>query len=95
MMFGALVTALASSASAAGMMAVTKIAGPGDMSLQVIDKAASCKNGPGAFVFDANGKKIDQTCNVKISPKGVSVLFPGYGKRVFFPKDQFVLTPAP
>lgn len=68
---------------------------PGGLDLQVLGRAASCNGGPGAFVF-RDGQKIDQTCNVKITKKGVSALFPGYGKRVFFPAEQFtVLAPQP
>jgi len=61
---------------------------PGGLDLQVLDRALSCNGGPGAFVF-REGQKIDQTCNVKITKKGVTVLFAAYGKRVFIPKEQF------
>lgn len=36
-----------------------------------------------------DGQKIDQTCNVKITKMGVTVLFAAYGKRVFIPKERF------
>ncbi|OJA66557.1 hypothetical protein BGV71_31740 [Burkholderia ubonensis] len=68
---------------------------PGGLDLQVLDRALSCNGAPGAFVF-RDGQKIDQTCNVKITKNGVSVLFAGYGKRVFIPKEQFMdLVPQP
>lgn len=82
----------AGSAFASGYSAVAQL--PGGLDLQVLDRALSCNNGPGAFVFK-DGKKIDQTCNVRINKDGVSVLFAGYGKRVFFSKDQFVTMPLP
>lgn len=67
----------------------------GGLDLQVLDRSASCNGGPGAFVF-RDGQKIDQTCNVKITKKGVSALFPGYGRPVFFPNGQFTaVTPQP
>ena len=78
--------------AAGGYSAVAQL--PGGLSLQVLDRALSCNNGPGAFVF-REGQKVDQTCNVKINKDGVSVLFPGYGKRVFFSKDQFSMMPLP
>ncbi|MCA8026511.1 hypothetical protein [Burkholderia cepacia] len=75
-----------SAALPADYLAVAQL--PGGLDLQVLDRALSCNGGPGAFVF-REGQKIDQTCNVKITKKGVTVLFAAYGKRVFIPKEQF------
>lgn len=65
------------------------------MSMVVMDSAVSCNGGPAAFVHDRDGRKKDQTCNVRFTPDGVRVLFAGYGKPVFFSKDQFSFLPAP
>lgn len=87
------VVATATSYASAAEMAAAKLSH--GMTLMVMDSAVSCNGGPGAFVHDKAGKKIDQTCNVHFTPDGVRVLFAGYGKPIFFSKDQFTVVEAP
>jgi hypothetical protein len=66
---------------------------PGGLALQIINRSVSCDGKPGAFVIDKSGEKVDQTCNLHFSANGVSILFAGYQKRMFFPKEQFDVFP--
>ncbi|WP_342705188.1 hypothetical protein OHZ10_29350 [Burkholderia arboris] len=68
---------------------------PKGMSLMLIEESVTCDGGPTGIVLDASGRKVDQTCNVHYSADGVRLRFAGYGKPVFFPKDQFTVIDAP
>jgi hypothetical protein len=54
--------------------------------LQLVEQTAACDGGPGAFIY-RNGKQIDQTCNVVVTPAGATVRLPAYEPRMFFPRD--------
>lgn len=79
----------ASIVHAAGYSAVAKL--PKGMAMLIMDQAVSCNGGPTAILQDAYGKKIDQTCNVQITADGARTLFAGYGKPIFWSKDQFTV----
>lgn len=83
----ALVFGLAGNTAYAGGAAVARIGG--GMSLEVIEEAVSCNGGPVAIVLDKDGRKKDQTCNVQITADGVRTTFAGFGKPVFWHKQQF------
>ncbi len=54
--------------------------------LHLLEHAAPCDGGPGAFVY-RQGKLVDQTCDVRLTPAGATVRLPAYEPRLFFPRD--------
>jgi hypothetical protein len=54
--------------------------------LRLLEHTAECAGGPGAFVY-SNGKQVDQTCNVRVTPAGASVQLTPFDPRIFFPRD--------
>ncbi|MGF6725179.1 hypothetical protein P3T43_004550 [Paraburkholderia sp. GAS41] len=54
--------------------------------LRLIQSTAACDGGPGAFIY-RQGKQIDQTCNVVLTPAGATVRLPAYEPKMFFPRD--------
>jgi hypothetical protein len=54
--------------------------------LRLLEHTAECAGGPGAFVY-SNGKQVDQTCNVRLTPAGASVQLTPFDPRIFFPRD--------
>jgi hypothetical protein len=67
---------------------------PRGMALLLMDQGKSCNGGPEAILLDKQGKRLDGTCSVEIGRDGVQVTFPGYGKPLFFSKDQFETLPG-
>jgi hypothetical protein len=54
--------------------------------MRLVEHAAECAGGPGAFIY-SHGKRIDQTCNVRVTSAGATVVLPAYESRMFFPRD--------
>ena len=54
--------------------------------LRLVERTDACDGGPGAFVY-RQGKQIDQTCNVVLTPAGATVRLPAYEPKMFFPRD--------
>ena len=54
--------------------------------LRLVESTAECNGGPGAFIY-RQGKRLDQTCNVVLTPSGATVRMPAFEPRVFFPRD--------
>lgn len=83
----------ATAAHADGYVAVAPIAN--GLSLTVMDHGISCNGKATAFVTDAGGIKRDQTCNVHITKKGVSVRFASFPDPLYFKQEEFTVMPAP
>jgi hypothetical protein len=54
--------------------------------LRLVEHAAECDGGPGAFIY-RQGKQIDQTCNVVLTATGATVRLTPFEPRMFFPRD--------
>jgi hypothetical protein len=54
--------------------------------LHLLEHTAECAGGPGAFVY-SNGKQVDKTCNVRITPAGASVELNPFDPHIFIPRD--------
>jgi hypothetical protein len=54
--------------------------------MQLFEHVAACGGGPGAFIYQ-HGTLIDQTCNVRVTASGATVVLPAFNQRVFFPRD--------
>ncbi|HEY1995697.1 hypothetical protein [Paraburkholderia sp.] len=54
--------------------------------LRVVEHTAECDGGPGAFIY-RQGKRLDQTCNVRVTPKGATVILPAFEPHIFIPRD--------
>lgn len=54
--------------------------------MHLVEHTAECDGGPGAFVY-RQGKRIGQTCNVRLTPAGATVVLPPFEPRMFFPRD--------
>jgi hypothetical protein len=60
--------------------------------LRLVEHAAECDGRPGAFIY-RDGKQIDQTCHVSLTPKGATVIMPAFEPRLFFPRDTLYPNP--
>ncbi len=54
--------------------------------LRLFEHAAECNGGPGAFIY-RHDTRVDQTCNVRITPAGATVMMPAFEPRLFVPRD--------
>ncbi len=54
--------------------------------MRLSEHTAECNGGPGAFIY-RHGKRVDQTCNVRLTSAGATVLLPSFESRLFFPRD--------
>jgi hypothetical protein len=54
--------------------------------MRLVESAPECGGSPGAYVY-SNGKQVDQTCNVVLTPAGATVRLPAYDPKIFFPRD--------
>jgi hypothetical protein len=54
--------------------------------LHLLEHAAACNGGPGAFVY-RQGQLVDQTCDVRLTAAGATVVLPPFEPRLFFPRD--------
>jgi hypothetical protein len=54
--------------------------------MRLFEHAAECDGGPGAFIY-RHDKRVDQTCNVRLTPAGATVVMPAFEPHVFFPRD--------
>jgi hypothetical protein len=54
--------------------------------MRLFEHAAECNGGPGAFIY-RHDKRVDQTCNVRLTPAGATVMMPAFEPRVFVPRD--------
>jgi hypothetical protein len=58
--------------------------------MRLFEHAAACNAGPGAFVY-RHGTLVTQTCNVRITASGATVVLPAFNQRVFFPRDTLYM----
>jgi hypothetical protein len=54
--------------------------------MRLFEHAAECNGGPGAFIY-RHDTRVDQTCNVRLTPAGATVMLPAFEPRVFVPRD--------
>jgi hypothetical protein len=54
--------------------------------LRLFEHASECNGGPGAFIY-RHDTRVDQTCNVRLTPAGATVMMPAFEPRVFVPRD--------
>lgn len=71
-------------AHADGFVLTRPLSSGGEMRL--VEQTSECGGGPGAFIY-RQGQRVDQTCNVVVTPKGATVRLPASGDRIFFPRD--------
>lgn len=54
--------------------------------LRLFEHAPECGGGPGAFIYK-HDKRVDQTCNVNITPAGATIVLPAFEPHIFIPRD--------
>jgi hypothetical protein len=54
--------------------------------MRLFEHAAECNGGPGAVIY-RHDKRVDQTCNVRLTSAGATVVMPAFESRTFFPRD--------
>jgi hypothetical protein len=54
--------------------------------LHLLEHASPCNGGPGAFIY-RRGQLLDQTCDVRLTAAGATVVLPPFEPRMFFPRD--------
>ena len=54
--------------------------------MRLLEHTSECGGGPGAFIYRA-GKQVDQTCNVRITPAGATLILPAVEPHMFVPRD--------
>ncbi|MFC0400054.1 hypothetical protein [Paraburkholderia rhizosphaerae] len=54
--------------------------------IRLFEHVAACDGGPGAFVY-RHGTLVSQTCNVRVTARGATVVLPAFNQRFFFPRD--------
>ncbi|MGA7814326.1 hypothetical protein [Caballeronia sp.] len=54
--------------------------------VRLFEHTAECDGGPGAFIYRRD-KRLDQTCDVRLTPAGATVVMPPFDPRMFFPRD--------
>jgi hypothetical protein len=54
--------------------------------MHLLEHAEECNGGPGAFIY-RHDRRVDQTCNVRLTPAGATVEMPPFEPRVFVPRD--------
>jgi hypothetical protein len=54
--------------------------------LRLLEHTPECDGGPGAFIY-RHGKQIDQTCHIRLTATGATVILPAFEPRIFIPRD--------
>jgi hypothetical protein len=58
--------------------------------MRLFEHTAECDGGPGAFIYRQD-RRLNQTCNVRLTPAGATVLMTPFEPHVFFPRDTLYL----